>query len=127
MDIISLCRSAQACHLWNILALDGSNWQEVDLFDFQRDVKVRKVAIFPIQPAIFQPIVVENLARRCGGFLKQLSLKGCENVQVEFRFSKFPIKFPTLGLCSSILHCEMRQYRASEPVQMQAGYRCVSI
>ncbi|PAV74822.1 hypothetical protein WR25_11835 isoform A [Diploscapter pachys] len=66
LDIISLCRSAQACHLWNVLALDGSNWQEVDLFDFQRDVK---------------PIVVENLARRCGGFLKQLSLKGCENVQ----------------------------------------------
>ena len=25
---------------WNILALDGSNWQRVDLFDFQVDVKV---------------------------------------------------------------------------------------
>ncbi|CAG9573845.1 unnamed protein product [Danaus chrysippus] len=25
--------------LWNILALDGSNWQKIDLFDFQRDVE----------------------------------------------------------------------------------------
>ena len=25
---------------WNILALDGSNWQRVDLFDFQTDVEV---------------------------------------------------------------------------------------
>ena len=25
---------------WNVLALDGSNWQRVDLFDFQRDVEV---------------------------------------------------------------------------------------
>ena len=28
----------------------------------------------------FQGKVVENLSRRCGGFLKQLSLEGCENV-----------------------------------------------
>lgn len=25
---------------WNILALDGSNWQKIDLFDFQRDIEV---------------------------------------------------------------------------------------
>ena len=25
---------------WNVLALDGSNWQRVDLFDFQTDVEV---------------------------------------------------------------------------------------
>jgi hypothetical protein len=25
---------------WNILALDGSNWQRVDLFNFQTDVEV---------------------------------------------------------------------------------------
>lgn len=25
---------------WNVLALDGSNWQRVDLFEFQRDVVV---------------------------------------------------------------------------------------
>jgi hypothetical protein len=28
---------------WNLLALDGSNWQRVDLFDFQVDVKVCKI------------------------------------------------------------------------------------
>ncbi|CAI4228863.1 unnamed protein product [Auanema sp. JU1783] len=66
LGVKDLCRSAQVCRLWNQLALDGSNWQCVDLFTFQRDVKSS---------------VIENLARRCGGFLKQLSLKGCENVQ----------------------------------------------
>ncbi|TKR78324.1 hypothetical protein L596_019147 [Steinernema carpocapsae] len=66
LDIITLCRCAQTCRQWNCLALDGSNWQHVDLFSFQKDVKAP---------------VVENLARRCGGFLKNLSLKGCENVQ----------------------------------------------
>ena len=25
---------------WNLLALDGSNWQKVNLFEFQRDVRV---------------------------------------------------------------------------------------
>ena len=27
-----------------------------------------------------QGVVVENIAKRCGGFLKQLSLKGCQSV-----------------------------------------------
>ena len=48
---------------WNVLALDGSNWQKVDLFEFQVDI---------------EGTVVENLAKRCGGFLKSLSLKGCQ-------------------------------------------------
>lgn len=26
---------------WNVLALDGSNWQRIDLFDFQRDIEVQ--------------------------------------------------------------------------------------
>ncbi|QQP32906.1 Fbox/LRRrepeat protein 20like, partial [Caligus rogercresseyi] len=34
---------------WNILALDGSNWQRVDLFEFQVDI---------------EGVVVENIARR---------------------------------------------------------------
>jgi hypothetical protein len=40
LDIVSLCRCAQVCRHWNVLALDGSNWQCVDLFEFQKDVKV---------------------------------------------------------------------------------------
>lgn len=69
LDVISLCRCAQVsqkrlllcilCRVcsrvltngfffyglqvskyWNILALDGSNWQKIDLFDFQRDIEV---------------------------------------------------------------------------------------
>lgn len=55
----------QVSKAWNILALDGSNWQRVDLFNFQTDV---------------EGPVVENLARRCGGFLRKLSLRGCQQV-----------------------------------------------
>ncbi|XP_003378350.1 F-box/LRR-repeat protein 2 [Trichinella spiralis] len=173
LDIVSLCRCAQVCRTWNILALDGSNWQNVDLFQFQKDIKtgskktlsqtknsskvvnfnfvtvkqivvsanctlgrdmveneVRRLIVncqLPIkrrQLISEQPIrkirsnfiagekyesslssssgweklnlldiykseienrcaasVVENLAKRCGGFLKKLSLRGCESVQ----------------------------------------------
>lgn len=50
---------------WNLLALDGSNWQKIDLFDFQRDI---------------EGPVIENISHRCGGFLKSLSLNGCQAV-----------------------------------------------
>ena len=62
LDIVSLCRCAQVSKYWNSLALDGSNWQHVDLFEFQTDVK---------------GLVVENIAKRCGEFLKTLSLENC--------------------------------------------------
>ena len=39
LDVVSLCRSAQVSKPWNILALDGSNWQRVDLFNFQVDIE----------------------------------------------------------------------------------------
>ncbi|XP_051496478.1 F-box/LRR-repeat protein 20 isoform X1 [Apus apus] len=55
----------QATLAWNVLALDGSNWQRIDLFDFQRDIEGR---------------VVENISKRCGGFLRKLSLRGCLGV-----------------------------------------------
>uniref|UniRef100_A0A674CAZ9 F-box and leucine-rich repeat protein 2 n=1 Tax=Salmo trutta TaxID=8032 RepID=A0A674CAZ9_SALTR len=57
-----LSPSSQA---WNVLALDGSNWQKIDLFNFQTDIEGR---------------VVENISKRCGGFLRQLSLRGCLSV-----------------------------------------------
>jgi hypothetical protein len=31
----------QVSKYWNILALDGSNWQKIDLFYFQLDIEVR--------------------------------------------------------------------------------------
>ncbi|KAM9254943.1 F-box/LRR-repeat protein 20 isoform 4-T4 [Cariama cristata] len=55
----------RVCRAWNVLALDGSNWQRIDLFDFQRDIEGR---------------VVENISKRCGGFLRKLSLRGCLGV-----------------------------------------------
>lgn len=62
LDIVSLCRSACVSKYWNSLALDGSNWQYVDLFNFQTDVSGH---------------VVENLAKRCNEFLKAIRLENC--------------------------------------------------
>jgi hypothetical protein len=42
--------------------LDGSNWQRVDLFYFQTDVK---------------GCVIENIANRCNEFLKAIKLENC--------------------------------------------------
>ena len=95
---------SQVSKSWNVLALDGSNWQKVDLFEFQ----VKTISATSLYPQYFlknshvlieekkmvpdhkqeiilvssqvdvEGIVVENLARRCGGFLKSLSLNGCQ-------------------------------------------------
>ena len=46
-----------------IFALDGSNWQKVDLFVFH---------------VYIEEVEEENLAKRCGGFLRTLSLNGCQ-------------------------------------------------
>ncbi|KAF7635900.1 F-box domain-containing protein [Meloidogyne graminicola] len=80
LDITSLCRCAQICRSWNKLSMDGSNWMDVDLFLFQREVKTS---------------VVECLAKRCGNFLKVLSLKGCENVQ-DNAMRSFTTKCPNI-------------------------------
>lgn len=40
LDVVSLCRCAQVSKAWNVLALDGSNWQRINLFEFQTDVEV---------------------------------------------------------------------------------------
>ncbi|CAK5020322.1 unnamed protein product [Meloidogyne enterolobii] len=80
LDITSLCRCAQVCRSWNKLSMDGSNWMDVDLFLFQREVKTA---------------VVESLAKRCGNFLKVLSLKGCENVQ-DNAMRSFATKCPNI-------------------------------
>lgn len=44
LDVVSLCRCAQVSRAWNVLALDGSNWQKIDLFDFQTDVEVIQIS-----------------------------------------------------------------------------------
>uniref|UniRef100_A0A1I8B6J9 F-box domain-containing protein n=1 Tax=Meloidogyne hapla TaxID=6305 RepID=A0A1I8B6J9_MELHA len=80
LDITSLCRCAQVCRSWNKLSMDGSNWMDVDLFLFQREVKTS---------------VVESLAKRCANFLKVLSLKGCENVQ-DNAMRSFATKCPNI-------------------------------
>ena len=40
LDVVSLCRSACVSKYWHQIALDGSNWQRVDLFHYQTCVKV---------------------------------------------------------------------------------------
>ena len=77
--------------------MDGSNWMDVDLFLFQREVKVilrKKNSEFANQNLI-QTAVVESLAKRCGNFLKVLSLKGCENVQ-DNAMRSFATKCPNI-------------------------------
>jgi len=108
LDVVSLCRCAQVSKAWNILALDGSNWQYVDLFEFQIDI---------------EGIVVENIARRCGGFLRKLSLRGCQAVgdNALATFSQYcnNIEHLDLKYCKKIsdrtsqslsLHCHKLQY-----------------
>ncbi|CAG0924558.1 unnamed protein product, partial [Notodromas monacha] len=29
LDVVTLCRCARVCKYWNVLALDGSNWQKI--------------------------------------------------------------------------------------------------
>lgn len=41
LNVVELCRCAQVSKAWNVLALDGSNWQRIDLFSFQTDVEVK--------------------------------------------------------------------------------------
>src|SRR6218665_2891735 len=43
LDVLSLCRCASVSKYWNQVALDGSNWQRVDLFRFQTDVEVMQI------------------------------------------------------------------------------------
>lgn len=38
----------QVSKYWNILALDGSNWQKIDLFYFQMDIEVSRKKIFNV-------------------------------------------------------------------------------
>ncbi|VDM31104.1 unnamed protein product, partial [Hydatigera taeniaeformis] len=65
LDIETLCTCAQVCKFWYKCAFDGSNWKRTNLFNFQRDV---------------QPEVVEKIAQRCQGFLRELILRGCRNI-----------------------------------------------
>lgn len=48
-----------------MLALDGSNLQNVDLFEFQRDVSQN---------------VIENIAIRCNEFLRTIRLENCRSI-----------------------------------------------
>lgn len=50
---------------WNELALDGSNWQFVDLFNFQKDIN---------------SALIQRLSQRTGGFLHALKLRGCRSL-----------------------------------------------
>uniref|UniRef100_A0A8C5TMM2 F-box domain-containing protein n=1 Tax=Malurus cyaneus samueli TaxID=2593467 RepID=A0A8C5TMM2_9PASS len=64
LDVVTLCRCAQVSRAWNVLALDGSNWQRIDLFDFQRDIEGR---------------VVENISKRLG---TTTFAQNCRNIEV---------------------------------------------
>ena len=46
--------------------MDGSNWQKIDLFEYQINIR----------SSVMRPI-----SRRCAGFLRSLSLRCCKNVE----------------------------------------------
>jgi len=46
LDVVSLCRCACVSKYWHQIALDGSNWQRVDLFHYQTCVKVNISQVF---------------------------------------------------------------------------------
>uniref|UniRef100_A0A915CQX8 F-box domain-containing protein n=1 Tax=Ditylenchus dipsaci TaxID=166011 RepID=A0A915CQX8_9BILA len=79
-----ILRCAQVCRSWNKLAMDGSNWQSVDLFDFQKDVKTA---------------VVESLARRCGDSAMRSFAAKCPNIE---RLSLNKCKLITDATCEFI-------------------------
>lgn len=60
LDIVSLSRCSQVCKYWNELALDGSNWQYIDLFEFQTNVNGN---------------VLDNISKHCNEFLKAIRLE----------------------------------------------------
>ncbi|RNA17790.1 F-box LRR-repeat 2-like [Brachionus plicatilis] len=82
LDIVSLCRCAQVSKYWNILALDGSNLQHVDLFEFQRDVSEN---------------VIENIALRCNEFLRSIRLENCRSIN-DTSLKTLCIKCPNVEL-----------------------------
>ncbi|XP_003387849.2 PREDICTED: F-box/LRR-repeat protein 2-like [Amphimedon queenslandica] len=103
LDVISLCRCAQVSKKWHELALDGSNWQHVDFFDFQVDIEEQ---------------VVDRLSRRCGGFLRSLSLKGCEGVE-DSAIKTFSTHCPYIE--TLILH---KCYRVSDTAVQSLSQHC---
>lgn len=66
-----------------MLALDGSNWQHVDLFDFQTGIEVCGGDGDDLLTTTSHPqeAVMMRLSARCGNFLRTLSLRGCEGVE----------------------------------------------
>jgi len=48
LDVVSLCRCACVSKYWHQIALDGSNWQRVDLFRYQTCVKVTNSKCFVV-------------------------------------------------------------------------------
>lgn len=54
---MSLCRCAQVSRAWNVLALDGSNWQKIDLFEFQTDVEVNMICLVVLRISVYKNII----------------------------------------------------------------------
>jgi len=69
---------------WNTLALDGSNWQSINLKTFQRDVDVSFIKYLIIiilnLCVFFKGTVLENLSKQCGPFLKRLNIENCKHI-----------------------------------------------
>ena len=70
LDIASKCNSASVCRAWNILANDGENWREINLFKYRE----------PAASRMNNSTLIKILASRSNHFLTTLNLKGCSHI-----------------------------------------------
>ncbi|KAI3383729.1 hypothetical protein SNEBB_005567 [Seison nebaliae] len=91
LDIRSLTRCSQVCRHWLLLARHGSNWQYVNLRDYQTEIKGR---------------LPQRLAINYGEYLKYLNLEGCQHLTdhtlKQFTFNCPNIEFLNLSHCTNI-------------------------
>jgi len=106
MDISTLLTCAQVSHRWHRLSLDGSNWTEVDLFNYQKDVQTK---------------TVRKLSKRCGGFLRVLNLRCCQNV-TDSTIDMFGTN------CQNITTIDLSQCHRITDVSLKSlGQNCLSL
>uniref|UniRef100_A0A3B3QA68 F-box/LRR-repeat protein 2 n=1 Tax=Paramormyrops kingsleyae TaxID=1676925 RepID=A0A3B3QA68_9TELE len=129
LDVVTLCRCAQVSRSWNVLALDGSNWQRIDLFDFQRDIEVTEILFFPSPCFCCLSELRESLtyfdktfAQNCRN-IELLSLNGCTKITDTTctSLSKFCPKLKHLDLasCTSITNQSLKALSEGCPLLEQ--------
>nr|XP_014345653.1 PREDICTED: F-box/LRR-repeat protein 20 [Latimeria chalumnae] len=102
LDVVTLCRCAQVSRAWNVLALDGSNWQRIDLFDFQRDIEFRILEVARCSQLTDNGFT--TLARNCHE-LEKMDLEECVQI-TDATLVQLSLYCPRIQVLS-LSHCEL--------------------